>query len=59
LNRLKALLFTLICAFEFEAVVPKGGIGPKMSGISQKPVVLGEEEKGSALPLIIRPYIGQ
>ncbi|KAJ7896700.1 cytochrome P450, partial [Mycena olivaceomarginata] len=33
LIELKALLFTLIRAFEFEAAVPKGGIPPKMSGI--------------------------
>ncbi|KAJ7724292.1 cytochrome P450, partial [Mycena olivaceomarginata] len=33
LIELKALLFTLIRAFEFEAAVPKGGIRPKMSGI--------------------------
>ncbi|KAJ7302399.1 cytochrome P450 [Mycena albidolilacea] len=60
--RVKALLFTLIRAFEFEAAVPKGGIRPKMSGVSgilQTPVVLGEEEKGSTLPLIVRPYIAQ
>ncbi|KAJ7867096.1 cytochrome P450 [Mycena olivaceomarginata] len=44
LIELKALLFTLIRAFEFEAA---------------RPVVRGEEEKGSALPLIIRPYIAQ
>ncbi|KAJ7867100.1 cytochrome P450 [Mycena olivaceomarginata] len=62
LSILKALLFTLICAFEFEAAMPKGGIRPKMSGVTgilQTPVVLGEEEKGSTLPLIVRPYITQ
>ncbi|KAJ7896696.1 cytochrome P450 [Mycena olivaceomarginata] len=60
--KLKALLFTLICAFEFEAAMLKGGIRPRMSGVTgilQPPVVLGEEEKGSTLPLIVRPYITQ
>ncbi|KAJ7088434.1 cytochrome P450 [Mycena belliarum] len=55
LVELKALLFTLIRAFEFEAAVPKGGIASVTSGLLQRPAVLAEAEKGSGLPLILRP----
>jgi hypothetical protein len=51
---MKALLFTLIRAFEFEQAVPNGGIGPVTAGFQQKPSVLGEG-KGSGLPLIVKP----
>jgi hypothetical protein len=56
-NRLKTLLFTLIRVVKFKVAVPEGGIWLKMSGVPgilQTPMVLGEEEKGSALPLIVR-----
>ncbi|KAJ7657193.1 cytochrome P450 [Mycena polygramma] len=55
LAELKALLFTLVRAFEFEAAVPPGGIGSKMTGILQRPSVL-DGKGGSGLPLILRPY---
>ncbi|KAJ7695885.1 cytochrome P450 [Mycena olivaceomarginata] len=54
LVEMKALLFTLIRAFEFEQAVPNGGIGPVTAGFQQKPSVLGER-KGSGLPLIVKP----
>ncbi|KAJ7896694.1 hypothetical protein B0H14DRAFT_3425482 [Mycena olivaceomarginata] len=41
------------------AMERRAGIRPKMVGLFQTPVVLGEEEKGSALPLIVKPYIAQ
>jgi hypothetical protein len=52
---MKALLFTLIRAFEFQQTVPKGGIGPFTGGVIQRPTVIGEG-KGSGLPLIVKPY---
>jgi len=55
LVEMKALLFTLIRAFEFEQAVPHGGIGPLTSGLLQRPTVLGEG-KGTGLPLIVKPY---
>ncbi|KAF7345835.1 hypothetical protein MVEN_01605000 [Mycena venus] len=55
LVEMKALLFTLIRAFEFEQAVPKGKIGPFMNGGIQSPTALGEG-KGSGLPLIVKPY---
>ncbi|KAJ7888861.1 cytochrome P450 [Mycena olivaceomarginata] len=55
LVEMKALLFTLIRAFEFQQTVPKGGIGPFTGGVIQRPTVIGEG-KGSGLPLIVKPY---
>ncbi|KAJ7138856.1 cytochrome P450 [Mycena filopes] len=59
----KALLFTLIRAFEFEPALPKDAIRPLMSGVLQKPSVqiphavgVGKAKEGSGLPLIIKPY---
>ncbi|KAJ7087972.1 cytochrome P450, partial [Mycena belliarum] len=53
LVEMKALLFTLVRAFEFEPAVPKGGIGPSPS-LLQRPVVLAEPEKSFQLPLILK-----
>ncbi|KAJ7106843.1 cytochrome P450 [Mycena crocata] len=49
---MKAIVFTLVRAFEFENAVPKGGIG-RLAGVVQRPVVIGESESG--LPLIVKP----
>ncbi|KAJ7913768.1 cytochrome P450 [Mycena leptocephala] len=51
----KALLFTLVRAFEFEPAFPKGGIGCTSSDL-QLPVVVGEREKGTGLPMLLKPY---
>ncbi|KAJ7111768.1 cytochrome P450 [Mycena epipterygia] len=53
---MKALIFTLIRAFEFEAAVPAGGIGSTSISIA-RPIVLNEREKGIQLPLFVRPYL--
>ncbi|KAJ6461903.1 cytochrome P450 [Mycena vitilis] len=58
LAEIKALLFTLIRAFEFEPAVP-GGIGPKLSGLLQRPSVLADVKGGSGLPLILKTYNNQ
>ncbi|KAF7332925.1 hypothetical protein MVEN_02398400 [Mycena venus] len=55
LVEIKALLFTLVRAFEFEPAVHKGGIGSTSSGL-QAPVVLAEPERGTSLPLLLKPY---
>ncbi|KAJ7488422.1 cytochrome P450 [Mycena latifolia] len=55
LVELKALLFTLIRAFEFEPAVPKGGIYAVTSGLLQRPAVRAEAQKGTGLPLIVKP----
>ncbi|KAJ7473945.1 cytochrome P450 [Mycena latifolia] len=54
LVEMKALLFTLLRAFEFEPAVPKGGIGATSSGLIQRPKVLADRGKGSELPLIMK-----
>ncbi|KAJ7289521.1 cytochrome P450 [Mycena rebaudengoi] len=55
ITEMKALLFTLIRAFEFEPVVQKGGIA-RTATTMQRPIVVGEMEKGSQLPLIVKPH---
>ena len=53
--RLKALLFALVRAFEFALAVPQEDIVP-MGLLVQRPLVRTELDKGSQLPMIIRPY---
>ncbi|KAJ7274023.1 cytochrome P450 [Mycena rebaudengoi] len=48
----KALLFTLIRAFEFELAIPASEIGS--TGALQRPFVLSEREKGDQMPLIVK-----
>jgi hypothetical protein len=52
---MKALLFTLVRAFEFEPAVP-GGVGAMGRGFFQRPTVLAGKEKGIGLPLILKLY---
>ncbi|KAJ7611688.1 cytochrome P450 [Roridomyces roridus] len=56
LVEMKALLFTLIRAFEFELAVPAEDIGKK-SVIVQRPIVRSEPKGGNQLPVIVRPYV--
>ncbi|KAF7364361.1 hypothetical protein MSAN_01096500 [Mycena sanguinolenta] len=58
LVEIKALLFTLVRAFEFEEATAKGAIGRVTVGLLQRPAVLAEGV-GSGLPLIVRPYNAQ
>lgn len=51
---MKALLFTLIRAFEFELAVPHEDIGKK-SSIVQRPIVLSDPEGSNRLPLLLKP----
>jgi hypothetical protein len=52
--RLKALLFTLVRAFEFELALPADEIVRK-SGIVDRPVVASNPAAGPQLPLLVRP----
>ncbi|KAF8146301.1 cytochrome P450 [Mycena galopus ATCC 62051] len=54
LVEMKALLFTLIRAFEFEPAVPKSRIGHG-AGFIHSPIYLDEPERGSTLPMILKP----
>jgi hypothetical protein len=53
---MKALLFTLVRAFEFELAVPAADIGKKTS-VVQRPIVRSEPEGGNQMPLLIKPYV--
>ncbi|EIW62554.1 cytochrome P450 [Trametes versicolor FP-101664 SS1] len=55
LIELKAILFTLIRAFEFELAVPAEDIVAKTEGL-QRPSLLSEPEKRYQLPLLVKPY---
>ncbi|KAJ7494216.1 cytochrome P450 [Mycena galericulata] len=53
----KALLFTLVRAFEFELAVPVEDVGKRSTFIVQRPVVRSEREAGSQMPLLLRPVV--
>jgi len=54
LLEMKALLFTLVRAFEFELAVPPEDIGKK-TGLVQRPVVLSDQAGGNQMPLLLKP----
>jgi hypothetical protein len=54
---MKALLFTLVRAFEFELAVPANDIKKKQT-IVQRPILVSEPEAGNQMPLLIKPYRG-
>ncbi|KAJ7262670.1 cytochrome P450 [Mycena haematopus] len=56
LVEMKALLFTLVRAFEFELAVPAADIEKKTS-VVLRPIVKSEREAGNQMPLIVKPYI--
>ena len=51
---MKALLFTLIRAFEFELAVPAKDIVKKTT-IVQRPLVLSDPAGGNQMPLLLKP----
>ncbi|KAF8131040.1 cytochrome P450 [Boletus edulis] len=55
LVEMKAILFTLVRAFEFELAVPVSEIGKK-STLVQRPVLRSDPKNKSQLPLLIQPY---
>ncbi|KAJ7664860.1 cytochrome P450 [Mycena rosella] len=55
LAEMKALLFVLIRAFEFEMAVPEGDVGRTNTPV-QRPMVLSEKATGAQMPLIVKPY---
>ncbi|KAF8834517.1 cytochrome P450 [Paxillus ammoniavirescens] len=52
---MKALLFTLIRAFEFGPAVPASQIGKKPAPV-QHPFLRGDSKKKAQLPLLVKPY---
>ncbi|KAI0364501.1 cytochrome P450 [Pilatotrama ljubarskyi] len=55
LVEMKALLFTLVRAFEFELAVPAEDIQKKTS-IVQRPLLRSAPEKGSQMPLLVKRF---
>ncbi|KAF8645783.1 hypothetical protein AX16_007578 [Volvariella volvacea WC 439] len=55
LVEMKALLFTLVRAFEFELAVPASDV-MKKSSIVQRPLLKSDPDGKNQLPLLIRPY---
>lgn len=51
---MKALLFTLIRAFEFELAVDPGEI-IKKSTIVQRPLLKSDVKAGNQMPLLLKP----
>ncbi|KAJ7494429.1 cytochrome P450 [Mycena galericulata] len=56
LVEMKALLFTLVRAFEFELAVPLADVQKKSTAV-QRPLLRSQPEAGNQLPLIIKPYV--
>ncbi|EIN04552.1 cytochrome P450 [Punctularia strigosozonata HHB-11173 SS5] len=56
LVEMKALLFVLVRAFEFELAVPASEISKK-SAVVTRPNVKSEPKKGNQLPILIKPYV--
>ena len=53
-RRIKAIVFTLVRAFEFELALPAEDI-VRMTSIVGRPVIASNPSAGSQLPLLIRP----
>jgi hypothetical protein len=53
---MKALLFTLVRAFELELAVPAKDIRSKQTVAVQRPIVATEPEIGNQMPLFVKPY---
>ncbi|EIW75992.1 cytochrome P450 [Coniophora puteana RWD-64-598 SS2] len=54
LFEMKALLFSLVKAFEFELAVPVSDIGVRQT-VVRRPIVKSQKEKGAQMPLLIKP----
>ncbi|TFY63791.1 hypothetical protein EVJ58_g3047 [Rhodofomes roseus] len=55
LVEMKALIFTLIRAFEFELAVPKEDVTRQNASV-QRPILRSAMDKGSQLPMLLKPY---
>ncbi|KZP09385.1 cytochrome P450 [Athelia psychrophila] len=57
LAEMKALLYTLVRAFEFDLAVPAKDIISKQSIVS-RPIVTSEPDAGNQMPLLVKAYRG-
>ncbi|OBZ67966.1 Alkane hydroxylase MAH1 [Grifola frondosa] len=55
LVEMKALVFTLVRAFEYELAVPPEEVTKKTS-LVQRPFLRSELDKGNQMPLLVKPY---
>ena len=53
---MKALLFTLVRAFEFEPAVPAGEV-QKRSRIVTRPYLKSEKDGRAQMPLLVKSYV--
>jgi hypothetical protein len=53
---MKALLFTLVRAFEFELAVPPKDIIKRSSAIVHRPVLVTDPDCPNQMPLLVKPY---
>ncbi|CCM05367.1 uncharacterized protein FIBRA_07582 [Fibroporia radiculosa] len=56
LIEMKAIMFTLLRAFEFELALPADEIVRQTADI-QRPIVKSEADKGGQLPMLVRPHV--
>ncbi|KAF7297364.1 Cytochrome P450 [Mycena indigotica] len=56
LAEIKALIFTILLAFEFELSVPKEDVGKTTALALARPLVLSQRAQGPQMPLRIKPY---
>jgi len=56
LIEIKALLFTLVRAFEIDLAVPPKDISKRTSAIVQRPVLATDPDCPNQMPLLIKPY---
>ncbi|KAJ7144759.1 cytochrome P450 [Mycena crocata] len=56
LIEMKALLFTLVRAFEFELAIPAADIGKK-SSVVQRPIIRSQPKAGNQMPLLVKPHV--
>ncbi|KAF8161951.1 cytochrome P450 [Mycena galopus ATCC 62051] len=57
LTEMKALIFTLVRAFEYELAVPIEDMGKKGTAIVTRPILLTDRAAGNQLPLLVRPVV--
>lgn len=57
-DRMKALLFTLIRAFEFDLAVPAKDIAKKTSVVLRPVLLTAEGKHENQMPLLVRPVGG-
>ncbi|KAI0705554.1 hypothetical protein C8Q76DRAFT_751391 [Earliella scabrosa] len=58
LTQMKAIIYTLVRAFEFELAVPAEDSQKKSSIVQRRPVLRSQPESGSQMPAHVDPQFG-